>query len=140
MKNKKYQILIIEDSALSVQILKDMIEQLPFPGEKESQIYTNADDALAYLNEKVQSGDFLPDLIVLDLELPGEHGLEFLKKIKTHEIYNTIPVIIYSCSAKAQDMVESYQRGGLIYMRKTSDEQAFADVVHRIKMLNIAKK
>ena len=73
----KFRILIVEDNALFRQTLRESL-RMPFP--------TIAIDEAADGGEALQKVDgFLPDLVFVDIGLPGENGLELTKKIKaTH--------------------------------------------------------
>ena len=63
----------------------------------------------------------LPELIFLDLNMPGMSGFEFLKQIKNHNSLNHIPVIIYTTSAAAKDKEESVKLGAASFITKPSD-------------------
>jgi len=50
----------------------------------------------------------LPHLMMIDLGLPGQHGLDVLTKIKTHERLRSIPVIVNTVSDDREDLRETY--------------------------------
>ena len=51
----------------------------------------------------------LPDIILLDLNMPGMGGMEFLKRVKQDETFNHIPVVILTTSNSERDMLKSYK-------------------------------
>ncbi len=134
----KFRILIIEDSPFSAKVLQDLLDRFPWYSEKETTIFPKAEEGLLYL-EKIKNRELLPGLIILDLELPGENGLEFLKKIKKNPLWKDIPVIVNSSSDKQENIVAVYKEGGVIFLRKSKDEAAFEEVIQRLKIRGLLK-
>lgn len=99
MQNKsKKHILIIDDDSEVIELLKDLFEGNDFFVGTAS----NGIDGLEYFNRH------LPDLVISDLLLPGEHGLNVIKSIKEKYF---IPVIIISSIYKAgqlKSVMEEY--------------------------------
>lgn len=65
--------------------------------------------------------DLLPDLILLDLQMPGKTGLEVLEAIKENEALRRIPVAVLTASDKDDDVAQSYGLGTNHFMRKPED-------------------
>lgn len=101
-------ILIIEDEEELREIIKYNLENNGF-GVQES---SNANDALILME------DYLPDLILLDLMLPGLKGENFLTLIKKNAKYKSIPVIIISAKNKEEDIVKAIESGADDYLVK----------------------
>ena len=80
----------------------------------------NAEEAHQYLSELEAKDSPLrrPSLILLDLNLPKESGLEFLTKVKAHPTLGVIPVIILSSSSKPSDIQSCYVEGANAYLLK----------------------
>ena len=102
-------ILLVEDDMADQKLVKSMIE-------KQDVAYNlciagSAEEALDALHSgKCSNGDFArPDLILLDLNMPGMGGREFLKHVKTDEELKQIPIVILTCSASEADILESYR-------------------------------
>lgn len=74
----------------------------------------NGEDALARLDEL----HMLPDVIFLDLNMPGMNGRETLEHLKKSERYKNIPVVIYSTSSSEQDKAETKKLGASDYLTK----------------------
>ena len=64
------------------------------------------DEALAVLR------DFVPDLLLLDLKMPGMGGHEALEEMKGDDVLRSVPVAILSSSDRDDDVAESYRLGG----------------------------
>lgn len=88
----------------------------------------SGDDALDLLYHRGQYADdaaWLPALIVLDLNLPGTDGREFLRQIKSDEALRTIPVVVYTTSSNPRDIEYCYQIGANSYQVKPVDFEKF---------------
>lgn len=101
-------ILIIEDEKELREIIKYNLENNNF-GVQES---SNANEALILME------DFLPDLILLDLMLPGLKGENFLALIKKNAKYKAIPVVVISAKNKEEDIVKAIESGADDYLVK----------------------
>jgi CheY-like chemotaxis protein len=60
----------------------------------------------------------LPDLILLDLNMPGKNGLQTLEEIKQHRLFKTIPVLIFSTSKEQDEIDLCYKLGANSYITK----------------------
>ena len=74
----------------------------------------NGEEALTLLSKR----DQLPDIILLDLNMPKISGLEFLKIIKEDSVLKYIPTVILTTSSSHKDMLECYKLGIAGYMTK----------------------
>jgi CheY-like chemotaxis protein len=71
------------------------------------------------LLEKLER-DPSPQMIFLDLNMPGKNGRECLTAIRARAEWQHIPVVIYSTSANKNDIRETYVNGASLYMKKPS--------------------
>ena len=82
---------------------------------------SDTDQVLLYLQACLGEGRELPRLILLDLYLPlREQGLQLVHTLKTHPRYTSIPVVMLSQSAEADDMAAAYGQGANAYLIKPS--------------------
>jgi CheY-like chemotaxis protein len=88
----------------------------------------NGEDALAALERK----DSLPDIILLDLNMPKINGLEFLHILKNDERLRYIPTIILTTSNNQRDLLECYKLGIAGYVLKPLK---YEDYVSKIEKL-----
>jgi len=63
----------------------------------------------------------LPDYIFLDVNMPGMDGREFLKRIKGHPRYKSIPVVIYSTSNHKSELGDYFKMGASNFITKPSE-------------------
>jgi CheY-like chemotaxis protein len=122
-QHQKPTLLVVEDSDEDFEALKRTINQVS--NQKPISIIrcSDGDDAMDLLNRQGQYKDVddrftLPDLIVLDLNLPGTDGREVLAAIKHSETLKTIPVVVLSTSSNPKDIEACYKSGCNSYMIK----------------------
>ncbi len=98
--NEIERVLLVEDDKVEVLKFKRVIKQLEI--KSEFSISRNGEEALQYL----EKGEIIPDLILLDLNMPRMNGFEFLEAIKNTE-FERIPVVILTTSNSDQDIEKS---------------------------------
>lgn len=74
----------------------------------------------------------LPEVVLLDLNLPKLHGLEVLKRLRADERTRLLPVVILTSSTEEQDIVRSYHLGANSYVRKPVDFAQFVDAARQL--------
>lgn len=104
----KTQILVIEDVPDMSQLICLYMNKAGF----ETTAFEKAEDALKKLEE-----GYIPDLVLLDLNLPGMSGFEFLKKFRT-DFKATIPVMIVSARDADEDIIEGLGCGADEFVTK----------------------
>ena len=122
--DKKYSVLLIEDD----QLLSDLLAR-KFGAEKIPATYAPTGEiALEMLeNKRVE-----PDLILLDIRLPGIDGFEVLKKIKANADLSKIPVIILSNFGQPEDVAKGKELGAEEFIVKvTLTLDQIIDIVHK---------
>jgi CheY-like chemotaxis protein len=81
-----------------------------------------------------EKGSQAPVIVLLDLKLPKVDGLEVLKKIKSHPVFNTIPVVVLTSSAEDKDIEAAYKLGTNSYIVKPVDFNKFIEVATQIEL------
>jgi two-component system phosphate regulon response regulator PhoB len=103
----KEKILIVDDE-------EDVLELVRFNLEKEgykTETAVTSEDALASAKSK------LPDLIILDLMLPGIDGLEVCKKLKSDSKTENIPIIMLTAKGEESDIITGLELGADDYIQ-----------------------
>ena len=85
-----------------------------------------------YQRGKYSDGAPQPDLILLDLNMPGMGGKEFLRRIKGDEKMKTIPVIILTSSDSDKDILDTYNLHASGYVKKPVKLEDFKRVMKQI--------
>lgn len=123
------EILMVEDNPGDVGLTKAALEDAKIANHLH--VCMNAEDALAFLNrEGDHEGAPRPDIILLDLNLPGMHGAELLEEIKKDPILTRIPVVVLTTSTADEDILKAYQLHASCYITKPVDFEQFIKVVH----------
>ena len=124
-------ILLVEDNPGDVRLTRELL--------KESKIHNNltvmdnGEDAIVFLRRAAKHADAtLPDLILLDLNLPRKNGAEVLASIKNDPILRRIPVVILTSSKAEEDIVRAYDLHANCYISKPVGLEQFATVVKSI--------
>ena len=126
------QILLVEDSPSDVKMTVHALRAGRI--SNELHVVGNGDDAIAFLSREGRFSDApRPDLILLDLNLPGKDGREVLEEIKTDEDLRRIPVVILTTSAAEADVLRSYQLHANCYITKPVGLDAFLETVRSIE-------
>lgn len=89
---------------------------------------------LPYLRQEVEYAEALrPDLVLLDLNLPGRSGLDVLADIRADEVLRSLPVVVLTTSAEERDIVASYAGHANAFVTKPIDLAQFGAVVTAIE-------
>ncbi|WP_075343650.1 response regulator [Tenacibaculum agarivorans] len=109
---KKLTILLIEDDQIEVMKFNRILSKI----NSQHKIIeaNNGEEALKILSDK----DNLPNLILLDLNMPKINGIEFLKILKNDSVLKYLPTVILTTSTNQKDMLECYKIGIAGYMVK----------------------
>ena len=120
------RILVVDDSAADIQLLAEAMEEFGMDAQLESSL--DGESALARLRD----GEPLPDLVLLDLNMPRRCGREVLEEIKQDAALRALPVIIFSTSASPADIEACYDRHANSYLVKPIDFEGLGDVVRAL--------
>lgn len=128
MQDDKKKVLIIDDSITNLQVIGKMLEREQF----QVVFVESAYDALNLLKE-----NYLPDVILLDIMMPGMSGFDFKELINENEIWKTLPVIIISALYEQDDKSKAFELGCVDFMVKPIHK---LEVLHRINVQLNAKE
>ena len=121
-------ILLIEDSETDILLIQRAIKDAGL--KSEVIVKTDGETALRYLFDALT----LPNLVLLDLSLPGMSGLEVLQKIRAHDKTHLLPVVILTGSDRESDKVATLGLGADRYVQKPVD---FYEFVTRVQELGV---
>lgn len=114
--------LIVEDSLTDRTLLTRYLEQLGI------QVSSVDSSEAAVISMKATS----PDLVFLDVVLPGQSGFEFCRDLKTDEKTKDIPIIICSSKGTEADKLWGSMLGADIYLAKPIDPQQIEQTVKQL--------
>lgn len=127
---KVVDILLIEDNEGDILLTTEALEE----GKILNTTRVARDGKLAVdlLHENLASGT-LPDLILLDVNLPRMNGHEVLHYVKNHAELKQIPVIMLTTSSTEKDINLSYQNHANCYITKPVEASEFIDAITKIE-------
>ena len=119
-------ILFIEDDVIETMKLQRTVSKLQLKHNiKEAK---NGEEALTFL----RSDSALPDIILLDLNMPRMNGLEFLRILKADEVMKYLPTIILTTSENQADLLEAYRIGIAGYIIKPLKPEDYETKLKRV--------
>ena len=130
---KPISILLVEDDPGDVVLVREAFEHNKV--RNELRVASDGVYALEVLREQSVP---LPDLILLDLNLPRMDGRELLSEIRADPRLTRIPVVVLTTSDAEADIVRSYELHANAYVTKPVDLQRFLEVVREIDNFFVA--
>ena len=126
MVNNVLNVLLIEDDTIEIMKLKRTISTLHLNHNIIEA--RNGEDALIILEDK----NNLPDIILLDLNMPKINGIEFLTILKNNDILKFIPTIILTTSNNKKDLLECYKIGVAGYVLKPLKYEEYITKIEKL--------
>jgi len=118
------EVLLIEDDANDVELTLHALQRAKL--HNRVHVARDGAEALDHLQRHV------PDLILLDLNLPKVDGREVLERIKSDERLRHIPVVVVTSSQAEEDVAKSYRLSANAYVTKPIDPAVFLKAVNAI--------
>lgn len=129
---KPIKILLIEDNVGDILLTKEALADAKIRNEIE--VRKDGEAAISYLMQTAQTErQNLPDIILLDVNLPKRNGHEVLMSIKNESALKHIPVIMLTTSSAPKDIAKAYQQHVNCYIVKPVDANKFIEVVAGIE-------
>jgi chemotaxis family two-component system response regulator Rcp1 len=125
-------ILLVEDNPGDIRLTEEAFKEGKI--KNKLTVVTDGEEAMCYL---LKDGKYkeahLPDIILLDLNLPKKSGYEVLTEIKSDPNLKCIPVIILTTSSSQQDILQTYSDHANCYITKPVDFDQFIHVIWTIE-------
>ena len=125
------EILLVEDNKGDIGLITEFLS--------DAKVITNihiaedGEEAIHFLCDKDQFlGSSLPDIIILDWNLPKKDGSEVLREIKENNNLKNIPVIILTTSSAEKDLIRAYNLHANAYIVKPLDFEEFMKIIKSI--------
>jgi len=132
LSSKPFEVLLVEDNPGDVRLAKEALRE----GAAPKNIHVAEDGVAAVEHLRSLSGARdreLPDLVLLDLNLPKMNGHEVLEEIRRDERLCLIPVVVFTSSAAAPDIRQAYRARASCYVTKPSGYAGLVDTIKRIE-------
>ena len=128
---RTWNVLLVEDNPGDIRLM-----ELAFRGQETRvrlHVTRDGDEALRFLHREAEhAGAPRPDLVLLDLNLPGREGREVLREVKEDPELRNIPTLILSSSTSADDIVRAYELHANSYIAKPFQPAGFREIARTI--------
>ncbi len=126
------QVLIVEDNPGDVALAKVALSEAELP--LVLHVASDGEEAMRFLRQEGEYADApVPDLVLLDLNMPKMGGLEVLDEMKADEGLRLTPVVVFTSSSAREDIEGAYDRYANCYITKPSDLDELVGVVRAIE-------
>ncbi len=125
--DKKIRILLIEDDVDDVELLQESLNSRNIPFAMN--VIKDGSAAVSFCEN---SSDFLPDIIVMDFNLPRVHGRDVIAKIRCNGKFANIPILVLSTSSAKEDIAYASKIGADKYLIKPATIEAIQETVETI--------
>ena len=126
INHSDYTILVVDDVMTNVLLLQVLLD-------KEGFNVVTANDGQAAI-EIIRKD--VPDLILLDINMPNMDGFEVIREVKKYSLYREIPVIFLTAMNDVDSIVKGFRLGGSDYITKPfNKEELMARIVHQLSLL-----
>lgn len=127
--NKVY-LLLVEDNEGDIVLTQEAFEERGLIHEME--VARDGEGAIQFLEDASRKNN-LPNLILLDINMPRVNGHEVLQYIKSKDVLKHIPVIMLTTSSSPNDILKAYQNFVNGYITKPVDADEFLEVISEIE-------
>jgi chemotaxis family two-component system response regulator Rcp1 len=128
-RSRPLEVLLVEDDPGDVRLTREALNV-----RTHLHVAAGADAAMGFLQRKGEhSGSPRPDLILLDLNLPGRDGRELLAWIKNDSNLRQIPVVVLTTSDDDRDIQRAYELNANSYITKPVNWVKFVGIVRSIE-------
>lgn len=116
-------ILYVEDNQDAVTFFSRVVNKM---GDYN---FVTREDGRSAINLLQEKQDFEPEMILLDINLPGMNGFEILQYVRSKTAYKHVPVIMFTSSDDDGDIKKSYEYGANAYLIKPDSLQSLKEVL-----------
>lgn len=130
-QQKTFHILLIEDNSGDIRLISEALGEAFSKGRLHC--VSSRSETMEFLNQRGEYHNApRPDLILLDLNLPGVHGHQILEEIKESHRYGNIPVVILSSSSTEEEVLVSYSLRAHSHRTKPYEYDQYMEVIKSI--------
>jgi len=128
MPQRVFEVLLVEDNPGDVYLIQEALAE--GPARKQIRVARDGAEAAALVEERASRP---PDLVLLDLNLPKRSGHQVLADIRRHGGWKRTPVVVFTSSSAASDVLEAYERGANCYVTKPQGLEELTGVIRSIE-------
>ena len=124
------EVLLVEDNPGDIRLIQEVFKEAKI--KNLLHVARDGEEAMKMLRLEDENLTRLPDLILLDLNLPKKDGRDVLKEIKKDDSLKCIPVVVLTSSIRDEDLIETYKNNANCYIAKPGDLEQLIRVVENI--------
>lgn len=129
---KSINILLVEDNPGDIRLTQEVLKDGKICNTLN--VVMDGEEAISFLKKTGKYKDaILPEIILLDLNLPKKDGRQVLAEIKNDPVLKLIPIIVLTTSSSEQDILNTYANHANAYITKPVDFDQFINVVRSIE-------
>lgn len=121
-QHNNLKVLLVDDEPPIVLALEFLLQR---------EGYTVA-SAFNGLQAMERVGEFLPDILVLDVMMPGMDGFEVARRIRSNPDYEAVKIVFLTAKGASDDKMKGYDAGGEYYLLKPFDNDEFVAIINEI--------
>ncbi|MEJ7913719.1 MAG: response regulator [Chitinophagaceae bacterium] len=126
------QMLMVEDNEGDILLVTEAIEETGI--SIQLSVVTDGKEAMDFLNRSgIHQHATIPDLVLLDVNLPKINGYEVLRRVKEDVALRHIPVIMFTTSSSQKDINKAYKHKANLFITKPVHDGGFLEVVTSIE-------
>ncbi len=129
LADSEAEVLLVDDNLGDIDLTSEVLAKSKWHFHLTA--VNDGEDAISFLRRRGKYEEApVPDLIVLDLNLPRKDGRSVLAEVKTDPVLARIPVVIFTTSHASADITRCYELGANCYLRKPGNLADFVALVH----------
>lgn len=130
---KSFSIMLVEDEEVDALYFKNAL--IRECRDVEIEIFADGESAIEFLQEISNEGIRpLPNLVLLDLNLPLRSGFEVLEEIRGDPKLMSVPIVVVSTSSSARDIQKAYRMKVNAFVKKPDDITGYGEIAHAISV------
>jgi DNA-binding response OmpR family regulator len=129
----EHVVLTVEDNPAEVRLLREAFDAQD--RQLTHLVATDSDEAFDVLYSRAETTEEpLPDLVLLDIDLPSRSGIDILTELRDREGFQTLPIIMYSSTNQEETIQTCYREGANAYVVKpTNYDEMVASIDHLLR-------
>ncbi|WP_135306405.1 response regulator [Haloarcula amylovorans] len=135
-------VLVVEDNPADRRLFEEAATEIEFP---TLDFATTTMEAITFFPTRGPSDDEcdghdMPELLLLDLDIPGEGGMALLEELKTSSVpLRRVPILILSSEDDQATIDRAYDLGANAYLTKPTDYETYLELVKEIRDFWLAR-
>ncbi len=138
VRHRAVRLLVVEDSAAYLELIRHAFLDRKGAHKWELTVAVDGEKALSIVLGDGNTIGFVPDLILLDWNLPKISGREVLQRVKAHAELRKIPILVFSSSDAERDIHEAYAHHANGYITKPKDLDVLFQIAEAIEAFWVA--